>query len=208
MIFTSDDYITKYQDTLSYILERAVFEKYSLDYIEKTIAYSKPFLEFEKSNITQIAFSSQEYIYHELFPLKDNDDFYADYYGPFGWAGFMYIKLFFDLRITFETLFIIFPIEKMLASYHLYHEMEYSQLLRYVKSLIAFSYLNMIMKKKNISSNDLSNNTGISMSTINALRYEKRDINKVEANKLLKMSSALNVRMESLLTDIALEFDS
>lgn len=206
MIYLSDDYVMKYQDTLSYILERAYLEKYSSNYIEKIISSSSPFLEFEKSNITLIAFSSAEKIYHELFPLKDNPGFAPDYYGIFGWAGTSYIKLFFDLNITFETLFIIFPIEKMIDSYHLYHEMDYLQLLRYVKSLISYSYLDVIMKKRNISSNELSTITNISLSTINGLRYNNRDINKLEASKLLTLSSALNVRMESLLTDIQLHF--
>ena len=62
------------------------------------------------------------------------------------------------------------------------------------------------MKKRNISSNELSTITNISLSTINGLRYNKRDINKLESNKLLTLSSALNVRMESLLTDIQLQF--
>ena len=62
------------------------------------------------------------------------------------------------------------------------------------------------MKKRNISSNELSTITNISLSTINGLRYSKRDINKLESNKLFTLSSALNVRMESLLTDIQLQF--
>lgn len=204
MIYLSDDYLTKYQDVLAYILERAASEKYSFSYIEKVVAYSEPFSELEKSNITYIAFSSSEFIYNKLFPEKNNNGFISNIYGPYGWAGYNYIKLFLDLQITFETLFIIFPLQKMLDAYHLYHEMDYSQLLQLVKSEIKFSYLNMIMTAKKYSSSLLAEKTGIPFSTINALRYGDRDIDKYESIKLLKISNVLGVKMSSLLTSIQL----
>lgn len=207
MIYLSDDYVTKYQDTISYIIERAIEEQYSIPYIERTIAYSDVFSSLEKSNITKIAFSSMEFIYHELFPLKDNNNFVVDIYGKYGWIGYIYLHLFFDLRITFETLFIVCPIKEMLSMYHLYHEMDYVQTLNYVKSLVKYSYLDNIMKSKDISSASLANMTGIPFATINALRYGKRNISKLEASKLYKIATALNMKMESLLPSLPLVFD-
>ena len=57
MIYLSDDYIEKYIDTLSYLINRAVEEGYSFDYIEKHIAYSKmntiipTFLQLSKNSL-------------------------------------------------------------------------------------------------------------------------------------------------------------
>ena len=91
--------------------------------------------------------------------------------------------------------------------YPLYHEMDYLQTLEYVKSKIKYSFLDEIMICRKLSSLKLSRLSGVSYSTISALRYGKRNINKLEASSLLKLSNALRVKMESLLTDINLVTD-
>ena len=204
MIYLSDDYIAKYCDTLSYIIERSVYEQYSFNHIERSIAYSMMINELEKSDVSIIAFSSSEDIYHQIFPLKDNDGFIQDIYSNYSWASYIYMHLFLDLEITFESLFFIVPLEEILSLYHLYHEMDYSQTLSYVKDKMERSTLNIIMKRKKISSNKLSSLTNTSISTIKALRYSYRDIDKIEARKLLLIANCLNVKMESLLPSIHL----
>jgi len=207
MIFLSDDYINKYQDTLSYIIGRAIHEQYSFQHIEKTIAYSKMIEELEKSNITSIAFSSMEHNYHEMFALKDNDGYVLDAYGVYGWIGFVYIHAFLTLNITFETLFYALPIQEAISIYPLYHEMDISQTIDYIKEKIKTSILDLIMKHKKISTRELSKSTNIPFSTISALRYGNRDINKLDAMKLFKIAKNLNVKMESLLPDIQLDLE-
>ena len=204
MIYLSDDYITKYNDTLSYLISRSYSEGYSFDYIQKTIAYSKVISELEKSNITLIAFSSFEKTYSETFPLHDND-FSFDVYNAFGWSGYVYMHLFLKMKITFEALFYLIPIKDMLDLYHLYHEMSISQLDEYVSNQMKYTMLDIVMKRNDISTKDLAGITGLSISTISALRYNKRDIAKLEASKLLKISTALNVKMETLLPSIYIE---
>jgi len=113
-----------------------------------------------------------------------------------------------DLQITFESLFIVLPIEKIIEMYPLYHEMNYSQTLDYVKSLVEYTYLDLIMKDRQMSVKELSKQTSIPSSTISALRYGNRDINKLEAQSLLKLSHALNVKVESLLPNIQLVLDN
>ena len=115
-------------------------------------------------------------------------------------------SLFFDLKITFESLFIVLPIDKTINMYPLYHEMDYLQTLEFVKNKIKYSVLDEIMTFKSLSTQKLSRLSGVSFSTISALRYGKRDINKLEASSLLKLANALRVKVESLLTDINLIF--
>ena len=203
MIYLSDDYVEKYINALSYLIGRSHHEGYSFDYIEKSIAYSIPINELEKSNITIFAFSSIEKIYNYIFPTNNNDYVFS-MYDIFGWVGYTYMHLFLDLEITFEALFYIIPIQDMLSLYNLYHEMSFSQMIDYTKEKMKYSILDIVMKRKNISNRELSNNTNVSISTINALRYGKRDISKLEANKLLLISRYLNVKMETLLPNIHL----
>ena len=205
MIYLSDDYIEKYIETLCYLLERATSEGYSVNVIEKSIAYSTMINELEKSNITLMAFSSIEKNYKDIFPYKDNYHFVSNIYGIYGWIAECYIRLFLKFQITFETLFIVLPINDMLGIYPLYHEMSFSHIDDLFRDRVTYSYLDCIMKYKNISNNDLSGMTGIPFSTINALRYGKRDIGKLESQALLKLSQALAVKMESLLPTIDLK---
>lgn len=204
MIYLSDDYLTKYSDTLSYLISRSYSEGYSFDFIQKTIAYSKAISELERSNITSIAFSSFEKVYSETFP-KNNNDFSFNAYDMFGWSGYAYMHLFLKLRITFEALFYLIPLEEMFQLYHLYHEMSITQLEEYASNQLKFTMLDIIMKSSNISTQALSKMTDLSASTINALRYKKRDIAKLEASKLSRIALALNVKMETLLPSIYLE---
>lgn len=205
MIYLSDDYLNKYIDVLGYIFARSIDEQYSFSYIEKVIAYSSLADELEKSNITTIAFSSSEKIYYDLFPLHDNSGFFYNPYDQYGWIGNIYIHLFLKYEITFELLFIILPIEKALSLYKLYHEMDYSQIYSLFDELIGHSYLDALLRKRNISSQELSERSGVSFSTINALRYQKRDISKLENRLLFKLAKGLNVKLTSLLTSLELE---
>lgn len=204
MIYLSDDYLVKYCDAFGYLLSRSRQEKYSLSFVERTLSYSRVLSEFEKSNITLIAFSSFEKIYLETFPLKINNGFVYEPYDEYAWCGYIYIHLFLDLSITFEALFYLISIDEMLYLYEVYHEMDYQEMLDYAKEKIGYSMLDIIMKKQDISTSYLSSVTNISFATLNAFRYNKRDINKLEAKKLLLIANKLNVKMESLLTNIDL----
>lgn len=204
MIYLSEDYIDKYINVLCYLLERAVYEEYSFDYIVHRIAYSTMINELERSNVTLIAFSSSESLYSDIFPEKDNKGFVSNIYGVYGWIADSYIHLFLKLNITFELLFIIFPLEYMVSIYPLYHEMSFSHLLELLKERTPFSYLDIVMRNRKVSTQDLADATSISFSTLNAIRYNKRDINKLEAYMLLKISKVLSVKLESLLNDIYL----
>lgn len=203
MIYLSDDYVSKYMDVMSYLIGRSYHDGYSFDYIEKTISYSLLINELEKSNITLIAFTSVEKLYSDIFSNSVND-YVFDVYNIFGWVGYSYINLFLSLNITFEVLFSIISIKEMLNLYNLYHEMDFVHLLNHAKEQMRHSLIDVFMKRKKISNKSLSEKTQIPVSTINALRYGNRDISKLEADKLLKLSQILKVKMESLLPDIHL----
>lgn len=204
MIFLGDDYMVKYQDSFGYLIGRAVEEQFSYDFIEKSISYSKAFAELEMSNPVDIAFSSMQKLYFDIFPAYTSTTFEYDPYGIYGWLGYVYIHLFLKLQITFETLFIIFPLEEAVNSYNLYHEMDITNLINYIKEKVKYSYLDLIMINRGYSSNLLATKSGVSFTTIQALRYNKRDILKLESFKVLAISRTLNVKMESLLSNIRL----
>ncbi len=196
MIYTNYDYLDKYQSVISYLIQNATEAGYAFPYIEKQIAYSKLIEEFENSNVTTIAFSSLESIYSTLFennPFSDVSD-----YSNFGWLGFVYIDLFLKKKITFEALFLILPIEELLKKYPLYHEMDIAQLEDEIDELTKYSLLDVIMKAKEVTTSILAEKTSIPYSTLSAIRFGKRDIDKVEFKTVNKIAKALNIKIESL----------
>ena len=197
MIYTSYDYLNKYQSALGYIIGRAVTNKYATPHIEKMIAYSIAFSDFEKSNVTTLAFTSKEKIYESIFGTNDKEVEVSDN-GLFGWIGYAYINMFFKHKVTFELLFMVFPIREMIEKYSFLHEMNISQVVNIFKLRVKYTYLDLIMDKKNVSSAALSKGTGISESSINALRYGIRDINKTQFEFVKLMANYLNVKIESL----------
>lgn len=207
MIYLSDDYVNKYQESLTAVIKEGTRKDFSFGYIERAISYSKTFSEFEKSNVTSIAFSSIEETKEDVYSIDQrlcSNDY--DIYDEYGWIGYIYIKLFFSLNTTFENLFVVLPIEDALAKYHIYHEMDFSQIEDYVKAKIEYSYLNMHMKKQKISTSELAKVSGVNESTIRAIRYGKRDPNKLDLINAMKLSEALHIKTESIANDISLVF--
>ena len=203
MIYLADDYIEKYQNVLTYILGRSIIHGFSFSFIERNIAYSITFSEFEKSNVTHIAFDPNENIYKELFD-DENNGYEENPYDIYGWLGHVYIYLFLEFKITFEMLFIALPIETAIQMYPVYHEMDISQLKNYFLERLQPSSLSLIMKKRNFTMKQLSERTNIPFATIRSLKLGYRDIDKLEVFKTVLIASALNVKIESLLKEIPL----
>ena len=61
-----------------------------------------------------------------------------------------------------------------------------------------YSLLDGIMNKRNMSSNELAELTNISVSTIKALRYNVRDLNKLQYSYVREIAKCLDVKIESL----------
>ena len=206
MIYCADDYIEKYQASISYIIEKAITLNFSLSFIERTIAYSQPFSELERSNVTLIAFDDSERLFKNIFKdydrraILNNDTIYS-------WLAFVYIHLFLKFKVTFEMLFIALPIEKALSLFHLYHEIDITQVEKAFVNAINPSNLSCVMNNKKVSTKQLSNMTGIPFATIRSLKYGYRSLDKFEANKLVSIAFALNVKVETLLSSIPLNTD-
>ncbi len=205
MIYASYDYISKYSDTLAEIIALAKLDKYSFEYIEKTLSSSKMIDEFEYSDVTLIAFTSSSRLYRSLFAdakasINDIALFDSSY-----WIGETYIRIFLKYKLTFEAIFTYLPLEEMERQYALYHEMDEGQFDEYFESLLKENILSKIMSKKSITSVLLAKKTDISLSTIRSLKEGKRDIRKISADKLEKIATALNIKLRTLLYPITLD---
>ena len=206
MIYIADDYMEKYQSVLAHLFTKAIGLKFSYSFIERKIAYSDVFSEFEKSNITLIAFNDNERIYNSIFGNSDNDLLMEDD-SIYSWLSFVYLHLFFKFKVTFEMLFIALPIEKTLKLYGLYHEMDITQVDSVFVEAIIPTNLSCIMDNKKITVKQLSEKANVPFTTVRSLKYGYRSIDKLEANKLVSLAFALNVKTETLLSSIPLVTD-
>lgn len=204
MIYTSDDYISKYQEVLCYLLSYGIKNKLSFSYIQKTICSSEVIKQFERSNITLIAFSSCQINAKQVYRIEDVYLDPNDNYGLCGWLSTVYIHLFLKLKITFEGLFYLLPIEEGIKCYSLYHEMDITQMDKYIEEKTNKTMLDIIMETKKVSSQSLANHTDISFYTINALRYGKRDIKKLESYKVILIANYLDVFVETIVGSLPL----
>jgi DNA-binding Xre family transcriptional regulator len=205
MIYTAYDYLTKYGDTIGEIINLAELDGYSFDFIEKTLYKSSMIKEFEESNITQIAFNSSILIYRKLFPNSEATTKDIHLFSSYYWIGEMYIKIFFKYKVNFETIFAYLPIQKMHELYEVYHEMDVTQFYRYFESLKEKNTFEIFLKEKELTLKALSNKTGISVSTLKALKEGKRDFVNLKSSYLEKISHYLGVEMQTLLGEITLE---
>ena len=206
MIFTADDYIEKYQNVLFHLLSKSIGLKHSFSYIEKKISNSVVFSEFERSNITLIAFNDSERIYDDVFGSSDEDLLMEDD-TIFSWLSYVYIHLFLKYKTTFEMLFFALPIERAMQMFHLYHEMDISHVDDAFINSMKPTHLACIMKSKKISTKELSEKTNIPYATMRALKLGNRSIDKLEASKLVAIAYCLDVKIETLLSSIPLVTD-
>lgn len=206
MIYLADDYIEKYQNVLEHLFAKAIGLNFSFSFIERKIAYSDVFSELEKSNVTLIAFNDNERIYDSIFGNSDNDLLMEDD-SIYSWLGFVYIHLFLKFKVTFEMLFIALPIEKALKLYKLYHEMDITQMYVLFENAATPTSLSCIMDNKKVSVRQLAEKANVPFTTVRSLKYGYRSIDKLEANKLVALAYALNVKTETLLTSIPLTTD-
>lgn len=204
MIYTYYDYLNKYQKVVTYLIANASKKGFAFPYIQRAIAYSDTFSEFEKSNVTSIAFDSVEKIYLNIFGYQDS--FEADDYGIYGWIGYAYIDLFLTYKVTFELMFYVLPIEEMINKYPVYHEMSITQLRDVFQSRIRYSLLDALLKAKQISTKRLAETSGVSESTLRAIRYGSRNIDNLEFKSVIRIADTLNIKIESL-THLNLKLD-
>lgn len=205
MIYTSVDYLNKYFDALGEVIALAELDGYSFEYIQNIIADSKVVHEFENSNITTIAFSSSNAIYHQLFPNGKASINDIKLFSPCYWIGEAYVRIFLRYKMTFEAIFAYLPISLMYEQYHLYHEMDFNQLYEYFESLLKTNVISKFMEIKKMNNSKLSELTNISVETIKAIKSGRRDINKLQSNYLESISNALGIRMRSLIRPISLD---
>ncbi len=178
---------------LYYLIEYGVRNNYSLGSIEEFVALSDMFKQLEngEENFLNIRNSAEEI--EETYRV-DSIDFLSEEKTDLYWVSQTYIYLFFKYRKPISYIFLYLPIEDLLKMYRIFHELDISYVYEnFDKRVEATSLLKMLINKRDLSINKLSQLTGISESTL--IFYSKKDSSLYNASNhnIYRLSIALRV---------------
>lgn len=183
---------------LTSILSYGYTLKISYRELSRRIANNDYFIAIERQNyLSAFLFCSKESLLKSIY--FDREVHEVNDYVQASWAAEVYLLIQEETHFTFETIFEYFPLEKVYEMFSMYHEMDiynmYDEFMREYKSK---SLLKLLMKSYKLTTNYVSEKTGISTSLLFALQQRRRNINKLEAYKCNGLANLLHVRIETL----------
>lgn len=170
--------------------------------IEKRISKSEYFSAVENDLDECVLYTPLRKILNSFYYDVDVTKWKYRIYNECAWLSELYLKIQRQTKLTFEAIFVYLPIEEGFKLFTVYHEMDFEHSIdlfreRYAKHSILWS----VMKRKQISISELSIYCGLSYSMVYALRQRKKNICKVAAENLYRISKYLGLKIETLLCD-------
>lgn len=192
------NYLYEYINLFERVLSVAYKTGYSLGALEKSISNSRFFREIECNDIYAPIIIENDLI-KEVFPELNVDLLEIPTYSQTMWSAGAYMRLQNETKYPFELIFLYLPIKKMYELYPLYHEMDFSHVVKLFYELYSSeSALSLLLKKYKFSIKDLNKVTGIPSDTLSSFKQRKRDIKKTNVEIALKLSRFFHVRIETI----------
>lgn len=128
---------------------------------------------------------------------------------PEYWTGWAVAYYQWDTSLTFSDIDRVVPIADICRMYNPYHEMDIRQFVDKMNELyraaVPDTNLKQLRTLSGMSQAELAEQSGISKRTIQQYEQRQKDINKAQSETLLKLSRALNCRMEELLEKVPMK---
>ena len=186
---------------LALILSIGYFYNFSSRVVEKRISNSKYFNLFNRDFLDARSYISSSELAKSIFPEVNTDNFNHNLI-EFQWVAMMYLYIIDRTDLNFETVFIYIGIESALKMFKIYHEMDLSAAFnRFMELYNEKSIIKSKMLQLGLSNEQVSLQTAISLSMIDALKNRHRDIKKLEVQKAITLSNILNIQIETLLNN-------
>lgn len=123
--------------------------------------------------------------------------------GPEYWAGWALAFYQWYSGYSFIDILQAVSIEKIIAMYPIYHEMDIMQFVDKINEKIKIAYsqtkLKILREASGLSQSELGIASGVPLRQIQLFEQRQRDINKTAAETLLKLSKTLCCKMEDLI---------
>ena len=192
-------YIEEYADIFQKILSIGHSRSYSTSAIEKRISSSLYFQYIEKDDKSLPLSVDEEVLIKEIFPELNIDLYKVKSFSECLWAAYAYLYIQESTKLTFECIFLYIPIVSMFKYFNVYHEMDFSQIVKEFDNLYRKeSALSLLINKYGFSLYDVCKMTGLSYATLSSLKQRKRDIKKLNVNDAVKLASFFRVRVETI----------
>lgn len=195
----NNQYLFEYTSVLESILSVGYKHKYVTSSLERLISYSSYFQNIEKDDRGFAPIANDVALIKDFFPNLKIDLLSMPRYNQCLWSAESFLRIQGETRLTFECIFLYIPIDKMYEYFPLYHEMDFSHIIKEFKRLFAEkSALALLIEKYRYSLNDIAQRTGLSYNVLSSLKQRKRDIKKANVEIVTKLSQLFNVRIETI----------
>ena len=192
-------YHSEYADLLGRVFDVAYKCSFSLEALEKRISNNTFFKSIEGSIEGLAPIISDVELTKQIFYEVSFDLYEIPQHIQTLWASEAYIYIQEETRLTFEAIFLIFPIEKMLSCFDVYQEMNFSQLVSYFMIERGLnSVFSCLLSKYKYSLRDVEEKTGIPYETLRSLKIKRRDIKKASVEVVSALAKLFKVRIDTL----------
>lgn len=125
-----------------------------------------PYFDFlERNEVDGFLSKNNEDICRELFGCGFNKE--VNDIGPVYWSGLQYIYILYNYQIPLKVIFLVYPLDKMMSLFDIYHEMNEKELCkRFIKDFENFSILDELRDMKDLSIRQISQLTGIPVGSV------------------------------------------
>lgn len=187
-------------ELLESILSFACKNEYSFPAVEKSIARSSLFQLAEKRSGVLLPFIIKESVLNDIFGKCVCYSYDFPIYTECAWAAESYCHIQRETHLTFEAIFLYIPIKKMFEYFPIYHEMDFSHIIKQFYELFSkASVLSLLIDKRELSMTWLSKEIGMSYASIFSYKKRRRDIKKMYAEHACHLADIFDVRIETIL---------
>ena len=195
----NSQYLYEYANILERVLSAGYEYNYSTSAIERLISYSSYFQGIEKDSSGFAPITNDINIINDFFPDLKIDLLKLPSYNQCLWAAESFLRIQGETGLTFECIFLYIPINKMYEYFPLYHEMDFSHIIKEFKRLFnEKSVLALLIEKYHYSLKDIAKHIGVSYDMLSSLKQRRRDIKKTSVEIVVKLSQIFNVRIETI----------
>lgn len=199
----NNQYLYEYTNILEHILSVGYEYNYSTSSLERLISYSSYFQNIEKDNRGFAPIINDVTIINDFFPNLKIDLLKTKHYNQCLWAAESFLRIQGETGLTFECIFLYISINKMYEYFPLYHEMDFSHIIKEFKHLFEEkSALGLLIEKYHYSLTNIAKQTGISYDLLSSLKQRRRDIKKTSVEVVARLSRIFNVRIETIAENV------
>lgn len=204
----NETYLANVAENLGAMLEYAVECNFGLSEFWEKFVLSDAAKGIEKGNVRYLAgysaadllnavanSASEDKKEYKVTPFTDRSKYY--------WAGWILAQYQYHCGNTFFDINRALPIERVLEMYGVLHEADVTKFFNIadekLSKLPKLSKLKKIRQARGLSQKKLAEKSGVDLRSIQMYEQRRNDINKAQAETLLKLSRVLGCRIEDLM---------